>query len=80
MEEILLVWQAKKKIKKKKRVKNIGKNTPPQLQRPSSHRVAQLQVLFMYPGPVLFPPHSGMHLPESFSAAMHMHIKQDHTR
>jgi hypothetical protein len=74
-------WYGRPKKKlKKKRVKNIGKNTPPQLQRPSSHRVAQLQVLFMYPGPVLFPPHSGMHLPESFSAAMHMHIKQDHTR
>lgn len=57
-----------KKIKQKKKVKNIGKNTPPQLQRTSSHRVAQLQVLFMYPGSVLFPPHSGMHLPESFSA------------
>jgi len=27
----------------------------------------------MYPGSVLFPPHFGMHLPESFSAAMDMH-------
>ena len=41
---------------------------------------AQSHVLFMYPGSVLFPPHSGMHLPEFFSAAMHMHTKQDHTR
>lgn len=45
------------------------KETPPNVEKTSSSYVCQLQVLFVYPCSILFPPQSSMHLPKFFSAA-----------
>lgn len=45
------------------------RDTPPNVEKTSSRYVCQLQVLFVYPCSILFPPQSSMHLPKFFSAA-----------
>jgi hypothetical protein len=71
MEGILLVWRAEREG---------GREGEPHHSKEQAATVfAQSHVLLMYPGSVLFPPHFGMRLPESFSAAMHICTQQEYS-